>query len=227
MSNDLRTKGIILRRTNYGEADRILTIITKDGKISALAKGARKLKSKLAGNIELFSYSEFVFHKGKSKLAILTNARLIEYYPHIITSLEAIKDAGIMMKEIDRYSNHIESDQFLDLLQQAIKQLDNLVQQKKQFKIILIWFYINLWKISGEEINLHTDTTGNKLQANIIYDWSFENRAFIPSPNGRFLANHIKLLRLIASNRLSTVLHIENYQKQLPEIEIILKSHHQ
>ena len=114
-----------------------------------------------------------------------------------------------------------------DLLQQAIKQLDNLVQQKKQFKIILIWFYINLWKISGEEINLHTDTTGNKLQANIIYDWSFENRAFIPSPNGRFLANHIKLLRLIASNRLSTVLHIENYQKQLPEIEIILKSHHQ
>ena len=191
MSNDLRTKGIILRRTNYGEADRILTIITKDGKISALAKGARKLKSKLAGNIELFSYSEFVFHKGKGKLAILTNARLIEYYPHIITSLEAIKDAGIMMKEIDRYSNHIESDQFLDLLQQAIKQLDNLVQQKKQFKI------------------------------------TFENRAFIPSPNGRFLANHIKLLRLIASNRLSTVLHIENYQKQLPEIEIILKSHHQ
>ena len=31
MSNDLRTKGIILRHTNYGEADRILTIITKDG----------------------------------------------------------------------------------------------------------------------------------------------------------------------------------------------------
>jgi DNA repair protein RecO (recombination protein O) len=225
MSNDLRTKGIVLRRTNYGEADRILTIITKDGQVSALAKGARKLKSKLAGSIELFSYSEFVFHKGKGELLILTNARLIEYYSHIMTNLEAIKDAGIMMKEINHYSNHVDSDQFLDILQQTMQQLDNLVQQKQQFKIVLIWFYINLWKISGEELNLHTDSSGNKLQPNTTYNWSFENRAFSPSPNGHFTTNHIKLLRLIASNRLSTVLHIEGYQKQLPEIEIILKNY--
>ena len=47
--NYLRTFGYVLRRTNYGEADRILNIITPSGKISAIAKGVRKEKSKLAG----------------------------------------------------------------------------------------------------------------------------------------------------------------------------------
>ena len=52
--SDIKTLAYVLRRTNYGEADRILNIITPNGKISAIAKGARKEKSKLAGGIEMF-----------------------------------------------------------------------------------------------------------------------------------------------------------------------------
>ena len=62
---DVRTLGYVLRRTNYGEADRILNIITRQGKISAIAKGVRKSKSKLAGNIEIFSLIDFNIHQGK------------------------------------------------------------------------------------------------------------------------------------------------------------------
>lgn len=54
MPSDLRTQAIILRRTNYGESDRILGLITPHGKLSVLARGARKEKSRLAGGIELF-----------------------------------------------------------------------------------------------------------------------------------------------------------------------------
>ena len=54
-SKDLRTKAIVLRRTDYGEADRILQLLTPSGKRSVIARGVRKEKSKLAGGIELFS----------------------------------------------------------------------------------------------------------------------------------------------------------------------------
>ncbi|HRQ86596.1 MAG TPA: recombination protein O N-terminal domain-containing protein, partial [Candidatus Saccharibacteria bacterium] len=46
-----RTRAIILRRTNYGEADRILQLLTPEGRKSAIARGVRKEKSKLAGGI--------------------------------------------------------------------------------------------------------------------------------------------------------------------------------
>ena len=62
MSSDLRTQAIILRRTNYGESDRILTLLTPEGKFSVLARGARKEKSRLAGGIELFSVSDVTIH---------------------------------------------------------------------------------------------------------------------------------------------------------------------
>ena len=55
MPSDLRTHAIVLRRTNYGESDRILSLLTPEGKIAVLARGVRKEKSRLAGGIELFS----------------------------------------------------------------------------------------------------------------------------------------------------------------------------
>ena len=62
-----RTQAIVLRRTNYGEADRVLQILTPDGKFSVMARGARREKSRLNGGIELFSISEVVIGEGKSR----------------------------------------------------------------------------------------------------------------------------------------------------------------
>ena len=67
--NQLTTQGIVLRRTDFGEADRILTVLTPaNGKLSLMARGARRSKSKLAGGIELFSTSDLVYIQGKSDL---------------------------------------------------------------------------------------------------------------------------------------------------------------
>ena len=46
-NKDIKTIGYVMRRTNYGEADRILDIITPQGKIAAIARSARREKSKL------------------------------------------------------------------------------------------------------------------------------------------------------------------------------------
>ncbi|HYE81167.1 MAG TPA: DNA repair protein RecO [Clostridia bacterium] len=60
-----KTEGIVLKHTNLGEADRILTILTRNnGKIKAIAKGCRKPKSSLLSSSEVFVFSEFVLYKG-------------------------------------------------------------------------------------------------------------------------------------------------------------------
>ena len=80
----ISTRAIVLRRTNYGEADRILHLLTPEGRRSVMARGVRKEKSKLAGGIELFAVTDVVLGEGRGELGILTSARLVHFYRHII-----------------------------------------------------------------------------------------------------------------------------------------------
>jgi len=67
MEKNCKTEGVILKRIDFGEADQILTILTIDfGKISILAKGARRIKSKFSGRLELFYHVNFVFFRGNT-----------------------------------------------------------------------------------------------------------------------------------------------------------------
>lgn len=72
----LKTEGIILKRRNFGEADRIITFYTKDfGKLTAIAKGVRRPRSKKAGHLEIGSWCKVALAKGKN-LDLLTEVEL-------------------------------------------------------------------------------------------------------------------------------------------------------
>ncbi len=61
----IKTQGLVLKYSNFGEADRILTLLTRDkGKIRVIAKGCRRPKSRFVSNCEIFSCSDFVLYKG-------------------------------------------------------------------------------------------------------------------------------------------------------------------
>ena len=67
----IKTKGVILKEVNVGEADKILTIFSRNkGKISGSAKGARRPKSALVAGTQLFCYSDLVLFKGKDMYSI-------------------------------------------------------------------------------------------------------------------------------------------------------------
>lgn len=75
-----KTEGIILKRINFGEADRLLTIYTKHlGKISALAKGVRRVTSRKGGNVEVFNQVSLFLAKGKN-LDLVTEAQVINAF---------------------------------------------------------------------------------------------------------------------------------------------------
>lgn len=61
------TPALVLKRTNYGEADRLVTLLTeKHGRVTAIARGVRKPLSKLRGFLELFTYGDFRLAEGKT-----------------------------------------------------------------------------------------------------------------------------------------------------------------
>ena len=62
--------GLVLRATKTGEADRALLLLTPDGLVSAMAKGALRLKSRLFSGTGLFCYSEFTLFEGKTMFVV-------------------------------------------------------------------------------------------------------------------------------------------------------------
>ncbi|MDR3297787.1 MAG: DNA repair protein RecO [Candidatus Nomurabacteria bacterium] len=205
---DQKAKAIVLRRTNYGEADRILQLLTEEGKVSVLAKSVRKERSRLAGSIELFSLSEVTIHHGKSELGILTSARLIEFYGTICSDLDLMEFAGSCLRDVSRRTEHIDSPEFFDILAQTLKALSN---NSKQIDLIRTWWLLNLSRISGEDANFHIDTKGDKLSPDQTYAWNSAESSLEPnSANGRITVNHIKLIRLMLSAPLKLILKIQN-----------------
>ncbi len=163
---DLRTEAIMLRRTDYGEADRILQILTPEGKRSVIARGVRREKSKLAGGIELFSVSEVVIHEGRTELGILTSAKLIEYYDAFVKDIELIEMGGAMMRSVNARAEQIESPEFYKILKQSLQAMQKHAGEPGRWKDILrAWWGINLTRASGEDVNLRFDTDGEKLSA--------------------------------------------------------------
>jgi DNA repair protein RecO (recombination protein O) len=69
-------EGIVLRRVDYGEADRVLTVLTRHhGKVGVLARGVRKAGSRLAAHTDLFTRSTLQLARGRGELEVLTEAR--------------------------------------------------------------------------------------------------------------------------------------------------------
>jgi DNA repair protein RecO (recombination protein O) len=104
MSRDktYRTEAIVLRRTDFGEADRLLTLFSREfGKIRAIAKGARKPQSRKTGHVELFMRTQFLIAGGRD-LDIITQAEMVEGYPALREDLVRTTYASYFVELLDR-----------------------------------------------------------------------------------------------------------------------------
>jgi len=218
---DLKTRAFVLRRTNYGETDRILNLLTPEGKISCLAKGVRKEKSKLAGGIELFTLSSVVIHQSqKSDLGLLTSAKMEVFYEQILKDLNSLETASRILKEINRITEQVDSPEFFDILKQSLEGLNNGLGSQ----LVETWFNFNLARARGEQINLLTDTDGEKLQENLRYAWDSTDMALKKLENGNIGKNEIKIMRLILVSSLELISRIKGLTNSLDIIEYVSRS---
>ena len=219
MSSDLRTLGYVLRRTNFGEADRILNLITPEGKISAIARGVRKEKSKLAGGIEMFSLIDINIHHGRGDLAVVTGAKMLKYHSNLVTGLEKMELAGMILKKISLAAEHTDNPEFFTIVDQTLSALQAGVVSD----LVEAWFWLRLAKASGEEVNLYFDTDGKKLSEDEKYSWDTIESALSKNPNGLIGANEIKMMRLLVTADLLVATRVKTGVK-MPEILHIARS---
>lgn len=194
MKQAQHTQGIVLARTNYGEADRIVTFLTRDyGKVRAMAKGVRKERSKLAGGIELFSVSDVGFVPGRGELATLTSSRLLSHYNGFLQDLPKIDFVYSALKLINKFTTDDVGEEYFVLTQQLFIAMN---EPRLQLDATSVWWYVQLSNITGHALNLETATTDESFAANGVYVFDSEHAGFAPSDNGQFNANHIKYMRL-------------------------------
>jgi DNA repair protein RecO (recombination protein O) len=191
----IHTKGIVLSRTDYGEADRILTFLTPDhGKVSAIAKGVRKQKSKLAGGIELFSVSEISYIPGKRDISTLISTRLVTHYGQIVKDLNRTNAGYELIKIINKATEEKPEEAYFNLLKQLFEALDD---HSVDLELIQAWFAAQLLRQAGHTPNLRTEQGGQKLQAGQTYDFNLDNMSF--QAGDATNADQIKFLRLLFS----------------------------
>ncbi len=201
----LVSTGIILSRLDYGEADRILTVLTPDyGKLSLLAKGVRRIKSKLAGGIELFSVSNITFIKGRGSLDSLVSTRLVKHYGTIVKDLDRTMAGYTCIKQLNRITEDQAEAAYFELAEQIFDALDN---PDISLALIRFWFAAQLVRLEGHTPNLQTDTAGSKLEPDACYQFDFDRVAFTLHGQGKFTADHIKYLRLAFSGNQPKILN--------------------
>ena len=220
MQNDIKTLAYVLRRTNYGEADRILNFITPDGKKSAIAKGVRKSKSKLAGGIEIFSLVELNIHFGRGELGVITGARMLKYYSKILVDYERMELAAWVLKRVSLAAESVDNPEYFRIIEQVFTELDN----GTNVPLVESWAILNLRKAIGEEINVYRDTNGDKLVLDEKYNWNTMEMAFSKDRLGEFSTNEIKMLRLLLSADLKITKRIKDYEMIIPKILALVKT---
>ncbi|OGD63302.1 DNA repair protein RecO [Candidatus Beckwithbacteria bacterium RBG_13_42_9] len=124
-----KTCGIIIKRINTGEADKIITLITPEyGKLRCVAKGIRHLHSRKAPALELFSLSQLFLVKGKN-LDIVTEVKLIESFRNLRQSLDRVKLAYQFCELINLMTVEAQGqEEVFELFKKALKWLDETRQ---------------------------------------------------------------------------------------------------
>lgn len=140
----IAVEAIILKRSNFGEADRVLTVLTKNlGKISVIARGVRKITSRRAGNVELLNIVKIGLFKGKGYT--LTEAQSIKTFPRIKSNLAVSTSAFHILEVINKLLP--ENDPNPAVYDLSAEILHEFEQNPRQ--IILRGFEIKILKLTG------------------------------------------------------------------------------
>lgn len=137
----IKLEGIILKRRNLGEADRILTVLTDHkGKISVLAKGVRRITSRRSGNVELLNRVLMYLHQGKSFL-ILTEASSLDTYQKLKKDLTLSTYAFHIIELVDKLAaenqeNRILYEHLVNVLQRLSRHPRQILIRAFEVKIL-------------------------------------------------------------------------------------------
>lgn len=123
-----KTRAISLKTAPFAEADKMVTLFTREhGKIKAIAKGARRVPSRLGGRVEPFTYAEYFIAKGRS-LDIISQCGMIETFQWLREDPKRLYPGLYMLKLVN--AGTVEGQHYPELFDLLLQSLFNLKKEQ-------------------------------------------------------------------------------------------------
>ena len=142
----IKTKGIILSESNMNDFDKMVTILTPNGKIGCAAKGARRPKSLLMAGTQLLCFGEYLLYQGSSSYH-MNSCDPIEIFYNIRTDLDKLKYASHITKIINDVTD--ENQNTYKILQLYLNTLYMISEEEKNLDFVLSVFKLRLACLLG------------------------------------------------------------------------------
>ena len=187
------TEAIVLQSRKYSETSKIAVLYTKEfGKVSVIAKGAMRKKSKFGSALDPLSYTDILFYKKPNRsLHLLSNSELHEPLRKIHRSMDHMASGLMILEFLSRtQSENDSSGEIFNLTLSVLKELNSLKANPQNLFLV---FTINLLKYMGFGIDFDAEHQEKK-----HYDFSLSDGS-ISSGGGRTMKVHNNIWVILKS----------------------------
>lgn len=206
-----RTEGIILKRVDVGEADRLVTVLSPVGKFLATARGVRKTTSKLAGHLELLSHCQLQLARGRSR-DVITQSMAIERFEALQSNLVAMAAGYYVAEMTDALvaDEEVAATTYHDLLATLRALLETTAVE-----MVVHWYTLRLCDAAGYRPQLVECVVCGQTLTAAAERWSVQQGGMLCADCRRADAqarpidlSAFKVLRFVQREPLAQVLHV-------------------
>ena len=222
----LKTDAIVLRHFPLGEADYILTLYSRQlGRINAVAKGARRVKSKMGGHVEPLMHTSFLLAEGNNDLFTVNQAELLEGFRPIredILKLELALHIAELMESIT--PTHQENESLFYLLRDSLTTLSD-----GNHSSFITYFRLHLLEMSGFCPELYLCVECNSIIQPKAHKFSPDRGGTLcplcKPPSASILPmslNSLKILRFLLKSKLRDIYQLRVESTDIMELDRIM-----
>ncbi len=224
----IKAQGLVIKETNVGEADKIITLFTRQkGKIQASARGARRNRSGLIAGTQLLCFSDFVLYKGKTMYRV-SQSDVIESFFNIRQSIEKLSYATYFVELVsevieEEYANP-------KLLQLILNTLHMLSNTQKDARLLKVVYELKLMSVIGFSPNMHGCTQCGNSRETLHFNSSIgglicmECMAELNSRNNIAISNGtLQSMRYILYSDMKKIFSFEASEKVFKELEVVIQ----
>ncbi len=224
-----RTRAIVLKRRDQGEADRVLTVFTPSmGKRTLMARGVRKPASRKAGHLEPFTHVSLLLARGRA-WDIITQAEMVTSFQGLREDLDRTAHAYYVVELVDAFTQEEDSHpQLFDLLLHSLAYLETT----PHCPLTARWFELRLLRLTGYQPQLfHCVECGDEIQPVTNY-FSLEKGGVLCPKHGEGMRgaepiamDTLKVLRYLQSQPYAVISPLSLSSTRLRQVERVLAEH--
>lgn len=223
-----RCEAIIVRRSDFSEADRLLLLATPEGKRRVVAKGVRKTMNKLAGHLELFTHCSLQLAVGRN-LDIVTQSHVRQPFTHLRTDLNRLAYGYYIAELFDKCTQEEEENRPLfELLLSTLNALDSMPSPE----LVVRWYEIQLAGLLGYRPHFHRCAVCQELLTEEANRFSTQLGGMLCPKDGNsdrqasvISLGAFKVLRYLQTNPLSNIEQLQISEPTRDEVKTVLRSY--